>query len=104
MEKYGIDGGIVAHIGDGNIHINILNLRKRGPQEWADAVHAYDDDVFALVYSLGGKMSGEHGIGYKKKDAFKKFTPAGEVKLMQLLKKAWDPNNIMNPSKIIDVE
>ncbi len=104
MEKHSIDGGIVAHIGDGNIHVNILNTQNQGPEEWADTLHAYDDDIFSLVYSLGGKMSGEHGIGYKKKDAFAKFTPEGEIKLMQLLKKAWDPNNIMNPSKVIDVE
>ena len=104
MKKHQIDGGIVAHIGDGNIHVNILNSQNQGSEEWANTLHAYDDDIFSLVYSLGGKMSGEHGIGYKKKDAFKKFTPAGEVKLMQMLKKAWDPNNIMNPAKIIDVE
>lgn len=104
MKKHQIDGGIVAHIGDGNIHVNILNSQNQEPEEWANTLHAYDEDIFSLVYSLGGKMSGEHGIGYKKKDAFKKFTPSGEVKLMQLLKKAWDPNNIMNPSKIIDVE
>ncbi|MFR7417052.1 FAD-binding oxidoreductase [uncultured Megasphaera sp.] len=104
MEKHHIDGGIVAHIGDGNIHVNILNTQNQGPQEWFETLHAYDDDIFSLVYSLGGKMSGEHGIGYKKKDAFNKFTPEGELKLMKLLKKAWDPNNIMNPSKIIDIE
>ncbi|MGE1061869.1 FAD-binding oxidoreductase [Megasphaera paucivorans] len=104
MEKHGIDGGIVAHIGDGNIHVNILNTQNQGPEDWANTLHSYDDDIFTLVYSLGGKMSGEHGIGYKKKDAFEKFTPEGEVNLMKMLKKAWDPNNIMNPSKIIDVE
>ncbi|OKY54006.1 FAD-binding protein [Megasphaera cerevisiae] len=104
MRKHSIDGGIVAHIGDGNIHVNILNTQNQEPEKWAHTLHAYDDDIFSLVYKLGGKMSGEHGIGYKKKDAFEKFTPAGELKLMKLLKKAWDPNNIMNPSKIIDVE
>ena len=104
MKKHDIDGGIVAHIGDGNIHVNVLNTHNQGPEEWANTLHAYDDDIFSLVYSLGGKMSGEHGIGYKKKAEFEKFTPEGELRLMRLLKKAWDPNNIMNPSKVIDVE
>lgn len=104
MKKHDIDGGIVAHIGDGNIHVNVLNTHNQGPEEWANTLHAYDDDIFSLVYSLGGKMSGEHGIGYKKKAEFEKFTPEGELRLMRLLKKAWDPNNIMNPSKVIEVE
>ena len=103
-KKHDIDGGIVAHIGDGNIHVNVLNTHNQGPEEWANTLHAYDDDIFSLVYSLGGKMSAEHGIGYKKKAEFEKFTPEGELRLMRLLKKAWDPNNIMNPSKVIDVE
>ena len=82
----------------------ILRKRKNGTIVGSgDVFFDYDDDIFSLVYSLGGKMSGEHGIGYKKKDAFNKFTPEGELKLMKLLKKAWDPNNIMNPSKIIDI-
>lgn len=49
---------LLAHIGDGNIHVNILNTQNQGPQEWFETLHAYDDDIFSLVYSLGGKMSG----------------------------------------------
>ena len=43
-------------------------------------------------------------LDIRKKLNLRKFTPEGELRLMRLLKKAWDPNNIMNPSKVIDVE
>ncbi len=48
-------------------------------------------------------MSGEHGIGYKKLEEFARCTPEGEVKLIKAIKQALDPNNIMNPGKLVDV-
>jgi glycolate oxidase len=54
------------------------------------------------VYPLGGKLSGEHGIGYKKKALFHEYTDPVELQLMQAIKKAWDPNLILNPGKVFD--
>jgi len=51
---------------------------------------------------LGGKISGEHGIGIKRRDALAKLIDPVELKLMKAIKKAWDPNNIMNPGKVFE--
>lgn len=48
-------------------------------------------------------MSGEHGIGFKKLEEFAKNTPAAELKVIKAIKKALDPNNIMNPGKLVDM-
>ena len=94
----------VAHIGDGNIHVLPLNINKLAPEEWFKKIKAFHRDLFPRVYALGGKMSGEHGIGYKKLEEFTLCTPPAELKMIKAIKKALDPNNIMNPAKIIDLE
>lgn len=93
-----------AHIGDGNIHVTPLNRDGLDPETWRHKINAFHDELYKEVYALGGKMSGEHGIGLKKAADFKKFTPAGEQKIIRAIKKALDPNNILNPGKIVDLE
>ena len=51
----------------------------------------------------GGKMSGEHGIGYKKLEEFALCTPQAELNVIKAIKKALDPNNIMNPGKLVEI-
>lgn len=51
------------------------------------------------VYSLGGRLSGEHGIGAKKVEAMEKYTEPVEMKMMKEIKRALDPKNILNPGK-----
>ena len=60
-------------------------------------------DLYRITQALGGKISGEHGIGIKRKTFLKDIIDPVELKLMQAIKKAWDPNNIMNPGKIFDL-
>lgn len=103
-KKYDLYCVTVAHIGDGNIHVLPLNNKGLSPQQWFDKIKAFHADLFPRVYALGGKMSGEHGIGFKKLEEFAKCTPAGEYNMIRAIKKALDPNNIMNPGKLIDVE
>ena len=103
-EKHGIYSVTSAHIGDGNIHVLPLNVDKLSPIEWMEKMEGFHKDLFDEVYALGGKMSGEHGIGYKKLHDFKRCTPPGEYKMICTIKKALDPNNILNPSKIINVD
>ena len=67
-------------------------------------MEGFHEDLFAEVYALGGKMSGEHGIGFKKLKEFKRHTPKGEQHIIRAIKAALDPNNIMNPAKIVDLE
>lgn len=103
-EKHGIYTVTSAHIGDGNIHVLPLNKDGLSPEAWMHKMEGFHEDLFEKVYALGGKMSGEHGIGYKKLKDFKRCTPAGEYQVVLAIKKALDPNNIMNPAKIVDLE
>lgn len=102
-EKHQAVTRFVSHAGDGNIHISILQgdiPEDRWQQKLAD-IH---QDIFDFVYPLGGKLSGEHGIGYKKKDLMEKYTDPVQLEMMRAIKKALDPNNILNPGKIFDVK
>ena len=102
-KKYGLYCVTCAHIGDGNIHVLPLNREGLTPDEWFDKIKAFHADLFPRVYALGGKMSGEHGIGFKKLEEFARNTPAAELKVIKAIKKALDPNNIMNPGKLVDM-
>jgi len=59
--------------------------------------------LYAITRDLGGKISGEHGIGIKRKKYLPAVTSPVELALMRGIKRAWDPNNIMNPGKIFDL-
>jgi len=100
-EKYGAASRTVSHAGDGNIHLSVL--QGNVPlAEWPDRLTQILHEIFSYVYPLGGKLSGEHGIGYKKKALFQEYTDPVELQLMQAVKKAWDPNLILNPGKVFD--
>ena len=73
-------------------------------ETWKEVEDACLKDLYTLVTRLGGKISGEHGIGLKRKKYFQALVSPVELELMRALKKAWDPNNIMNPGKIMDLE
>ena len=60
------------------------------------------NQVYAYAYAQGGRLAGEHGIGAKKLSYMEEFTPRGELELMRKIKRAWDPNNILNPGKIFN--
>jgi FAD/FMN-containing dehydrogenase len=83
-----------GHVGDGNVHINIL-----GPAPDDDAV---DDAVLELVVSLGGSISAEHGIGTAKVGWLVRDRGADAVRAMRAIKDAWDPWGILNPGVIFE--
>ena len=93
----------VSHAGDGNIHLSIL--QGDIPDEfWCEKLNEIHRDIYEYVYSVGGKLSGEHGIGYKRRHLMEEYTDPVELGLMKAVKKAWDPNLILNPGKIFDLE
>lgn len=92
---------INAHIGDGNLHI-VLCKCDMSDEEWESTVHAFHEEVYAYAYAQGGRLAGEHGIGAKKLNYMEEFTPSGELELMRKIKRAWDPNNILNPGKVFN--
>ncbi|MCS7137923.1 MAG: FAD-binding protein [Candidatus Caldarchaeum sp.] len=104
-EKYGLKICLNGHAGDGNIHPTIL-FDPDNPEEMAKVERAVDELVqFAI--DVNGTVTGEHGIGLqKRKDLVKQLAAHNGIQtlyLMQGLKKVFDPNNILNPGKYIDV-
>jgi len=88
-----------GHVGNGNLHVNILF----DPAD-ADAVaraEAALSRVFALTLSLGGTLSGEHGIGLAKRDFMASAIDAPTLALMRQVKQAFDPDGILNPGKLL---
>ncbi len=97
-ERYGIAIVNFGHAGDGNIHVNIM-IDKKVPGELEKAEKAIED-VFKGALELGGTMSGEHGVGIAKAAYIPlEITPLA-ADYMKTIKRALDPNNILNPGKI----
>ncbi len=91
---------LFGHIGDGNIHLNVLKPPGLQVPEFLSVVHAREPEIFELTQSMGGSVSAEHGIGLAKKSALKFVRSASEIQLMQGIKRVFDPNHILNPGKI----
>ena len=102
-QKFGIATTTSAHIGDGNIHVNALQMDVPD-EEWNKIVPQYHEALYSFVYSLGGCLSGEHGIGAKKIKEMKTFSDPIQLEMMKSIKKALDPNLILNPGKIFEYE
>jgi glycolate oxidase len=88
-----------GHAGDGNLHIYVL--KDELPKEvWEQKLEAVFDKMYSKADALGGQVSGEHGIGYAKKPYLKKSMGDASIKLLQRIKLAFDPANILNPGKV----
>jgi glycolate oxidase len=97
-EKHGFRIAVFGHAGDGNIHPSILcDLDKPGE---AERVHQAADDIFAAALSLGGTLSGEHGIGITKQPYIAGAVGETGVRTLKAVKAALDPKGILNPGKI----
>jgi len=88
-----------GHIGDGNLHINIVKN-----EEWKDEGEKIVNELFEKLNTFEGKISGEHGIGFTKKKYLKYSRTEKQIELMKKVKKDFDPFNILNPGKIFDIE
>lgn len=88
-----------GHAGDGNLHIYICrdNLDE---ETWKEKLNICFDAMYAKAEEIGGLVSGEHGIGYAKKEYLKKQYGEGHIAIMQGIKRVFDPKNILNPGKV----
>ena len=102
-ERTGLCFRGVSHAGDGNIHLDILR-NGLTDAEWERRLAEYENEAYTAVYAKGGKISGEHGIGTVRKGFMLTYTDPVELELMRDLKKAWDPDLILNPGKIFDID
>ncbi len=88
-----------GHAGNGNLHVNLL-FDPADPGQ-SQRAHAAMARVFALALSLGGTLSGEHGIGLAKRDFMPQAITAPTLDLMRQLKSVFDPDGILNPGKLL---
>ena len=95
--KHGVYMPVYGHAGDGNLHVHLM--RWNG---WTDERY---DELRRIIYEktleLGGTITGEHGIGYLRKRYMEKVLAGKAIELMRAIKRVFDPNNILNPDKVL---
>jgi len=91
-----------GHIGDGNIHLNILKPDALAAEAFFQECAKVSDLVFEIVAKHGGSISAEHGVGLLKKPFLHYSRSAAEIATMKAIKKIFDPKGIMNPGKLFD--
>ena len=100
---YGTQIYSFGHLGDGNIHFNLIE-----PVNYEGNFNNARSEIYEIVNDLvedfGGSFSAEHGIGLIKKKSLLKYKSFNELILMKKIKHALDPNNILNPGKIFDLK
>ena len=97
-KKYNVTVPCFGHTGDGNVHTNVM-VDGSDPKQ-LEIGHAAIEEIFKATVALGGTLSGEHGIGLSKAPFMHLAFSEGEMELFRSVKKAFDPNNILNPSKM----
>lgn len=90
-----------GHIGDGNLHLNILRPEHLSVEEFMAKGHAMSPKIFALVQQRQGSISAEHGVGLLKRDFLNYSRSPAEITLMRGLKSLFDPDQILNPGKLL---
>jgi len=90
-----------GHVGDGNIHFNLSQPKDASPAEFLAAREMLATVVYDVVADFDGSISAEHGIGQAKRADLRRYRSETELTLMQTLKDALDPDNLLNPGKVI---
>lgn len=98
-KRYKFNTVCFGHLGDGNLHVNILK-EDIDDEYWNTKVNEGIGEIFKLTVSLGGTLSGEHGIGIAKRPYMPIALGQINIELMRGIKKVFDPNGILNPGKI----
>ncbi len=101
--QYGVQFPCYGHAGDGNLHATVVKDPDESMEEWHRKLPTVLEDLYRVVFKLEGTISGEHGIGSKRKKYMSLVASEDELELMRRIKRALDPNNIMNPGKIVDI-
>ena len=95
-----IEVPLYGHIGDGNLHPTPVS-GDRDEETWVRDLEAFLVDMFKAVRELGGNITAEHGIGFKRVKYLPLALDEVEIELMKAIKRAWDPNGILNPGKAV---
>lgn len=100
-EYPGFQIALFGHIGDGNLHLNILKPQNMEKEEFFTKCKSVDPDMFTLIQKYNGSISAEHGIGLLKKDFLSFSRSQTEIESMKKIKAIFDPKGIINPGKIL---
>jgi len=95
--KYGIHIPVYGHVGDGNLHPHIMKV-----EDWtAEQYCKVREEIYRAAIELGGVITGEHGIGAIRRSYLSLCLSKKEIELMKAIKRVFDPNNILNPGKVL---
>jgi glycolate oxidase len=102
-EKFDVMMPAYGHAGDGNIHTRIISRPEWSDEKWRQILNGIQSELYQLTAELGGRISGEHGIGHKRKNYLPYVVSENYIEMLRTIKRAMDPNNILNPGKIFDL-
>ena len=102
-EKFGLAIPVLGHAGDGNLHAVPLKNPNDSIAHWEEMLPVLLKDIYAMTAELGGTISGEHGIGHKRRDYMSLVMSDAHLDMMRKIKRALDPKNILNPGKIFSL-
>jgi glycolate oxidase len=100
---YGVQIPCYGHAGDGNLHATVVKNPQESVTQWQEKLPKVLTELYLAAKALGGTISGEHGIGSKRKAFMGLVASEAELEMMRKIKRALDPNNILNPGKIFDL-
>lgn len=101
--KYDVAVPAYGHAGDGNLHTRIVKNPAWPMEKWESVLPQVLLELYHETARLGGRISGEHGIGHKRKKYMPIFVSPEYIEMMRAIKRAFDPNHILNPGKIFDL-
>jgi FAD/FMN-containing dehydrogenase len=99
----GVEHVIFGHLGDGNLHYNVARGAAYTEEQLLERQGEVYDLVHGSVHRLGGSISAEHGVGQLKRDLLPRYKDPVEMALMRRIKKALDPDGLMNPGKLLEI-
>jgi glycolate oxidase len=101
-ERHGVVISNIGHAGDGNVH-SVITRGDLDDERWCRMLEEVTEELIGIALSLGGTISGEHGLGLTKKRYLEEQVGRAQLELMRSIKRAFDPLNILNPGKVFDL-